>query len=670
MKHHQNSEENPSEGINKKNLGSHIDLEQQYRSLFDSNLFCVFLLDFEGNILDANNAALNLLGYTRADIPLHTIASLVGEDQMPLAHRTIEEIKQNGTQQSPITFSVKKKNGEHVWIEVEGSLIHRDGKPYAIQGIGRDITLQKITEQELKESENRYRSIFENTGTATVIIEEDTTISMANQEAENLTGFKRDEIEGKSWEEIMVKEELEMLREYHRLRRTDSDLPPRQYETKLIDKNGNVRDVFVTAALIPGMKRSIASLLDITDRKRDMKALQTSEEKFRKLVENADEAIIVAQEGILKFVNPKTTVITGYPSEELISKPFVEFIHPDDRSLVLERHNHRMSGKEVPEIYPFRIIDKEGKVRWVEINAVRIDWEGRPATLNFLTEITKRKQLEEQLFLKSRAIESSINAIAISDLDANLTYVNISFLRLWGYGNETEVLGRPAVDFWQTKEEALKVIESLHTQDQGNWLGELIARRKDGSLFDVQLSASLVRDENGKPVSMMGSFIDITKRKQAEESLKARERDLEIKTKSLEEINAALNLLLKKREEDKTELEEKVQLNIKQLIEPFLTKLKQSGLDERQKTLTTILESNLNDITSSFALDLSTRHLNLTPKEVKVANLIKQGKMSKEICEILGSSDEVIAFHRKNIRKKLGLLNKKVNLKSYLIAKA
>lgn len=399
------------------------------------------------------------------------------------------------------------------------------------------------------------------------------------------------------------------------------------------------------------------------------KHYENSEEKFRTLVENANEAIIVAQAGILKFANPKASKITGYSIEELTSKPFLEFVFPDDRAILIERYDLRIKGEKVPEIYSFRIFDKEGNIKWVENNVVRIDWEGKPATLNFLTEITERKQIEERLLRKKRAIESSINAIAFADLDANLTYINNSFLKLWGYSDQKEVLGKPVVDFWQKKEEASYMIESLYKNDQGSWIGELIARRKDSSEFIAQISASLVRDEDRKPICMMGSFLDITNRKQAEDALKARERDLEIKTKNLEEMNAALNVLLKKREEDKKEFEEKVLLNIKQLVEPYVVKLKYSGLDERQKALITIIESNLNDITSAFTFNLSSKHLNMTPSEVKIANLIKQGNTSKEICEILGSSEKVVAFHRQNIRKKLGLLNKKINLKSYLITK-
>jgi len=164
----------------------------------------------------------------------------------------------------------------------------------------------------------------------------------------------------------------------------------------------------------------------------------------------------------------------------------------------------------------------------------------------------------------------------------------------------------------------------------------------------------------------MGFNIDITEQKQAEGALKEREKELEIKTHNLEETNIALKVLLKRRDEDRRELEEKVLLNIKEIIVPYLEKLRKCGLNESQSTYVGILESNLKDIISSFSFRLSSAYLNLTPSEIKVANLVKQGKTNKEIAELLNFSSRTAAFHRERIRKKLGIKNKKTNLRSYL----
>jgi len=127
------------------------------------------------------------------------------------------------------------------------------------------------------------------------------------------------------------------------------------------------------------------------------KELTEIKDKYKKLINNATEAIFVAQEGYLKFFNPKTIKISGYNKEELSSKPFINFIHPDDRDMVVERHKIRLNGNEFLHKYPFRIIDKKGNLKWVEINATLIEWENKPATLNFLNDITERKLAEKHI---------------------------------------------------------------------------------------------------------------------------------------------------------------------------------------------------------------------------------------------------------------------------------
>ncbi|MCP4114113.1 MAG: hypothetical protein GY737_01700 [Desulfobacteraceae bacterium] len=177
-------------------------------------------------------------------------------------------------------------------------------------------------------------------------------------------------------------------------------------------------------------------------------------------------------------------------------------------------------------------------------------------------------------------------------------------------------------------------------------------------------------DEEGILVATVGINHDITVRKEAEEAMTkiniSLENNVRERTHNLEEMNTALRVLLRKREQDQTETEEKVLSNIKTLIAPYLSRLRESTLNTSQRALIEILESNLAEIVSAFSRQLSATDVNLTPSEIRVANLIKQGKTNKEIARILFLSIRTISFHRENIRKKLDLTNKKINLKSYL----
>lgn len=152
-----------------------------------------------------------------------------------------------------------------------------------------------------------------------------------------------------------------------------------------------------------------------------------------------------------------------------------------------------------------------------------------------------------------------------------------------------------------------------------------------------------------------------------ESRVRERTRELKEKTRSLQELNLALKVLLKKRDEDKIELEEKVLLNVRQLVLPYLEKLGKSGLSMIQATFVNIINSNLTDIISPFALTLTNKYFRLTPTEISLSNLIKQGQSTKEMSRLLNLSAKTIESHRKNIRRKLGITNRKANLRTHLI---
>jgi PAS domain S-box-containing protein len=333
------------------------------------------------------------------------------------------------------------------------------------------------------------------------------------------------------------------------------------------------------------------------------------------------------------------------------------------------------------------------------------DDDGKPiGTLCSFVDITRSRQAFEELRLKDYAIASSINGIVFGDLEGRVTYGNAAAIDLIGYTLE-EVLGWSILTFADNQEEAALIFAKV--LEKGSWIGEVAGRKKDGSRIVVHLSASLVHGEDGEPVCTLCSFVDVTEknraqedlrktldeleqrvagrtidlteaneklrreieeRKLAERNLRQKERELQLNALHLEETNIAMKVLLEQREKDKNELEEKVLTNVRGLLLPCLERLQGCRLNDRQKVYADILETNLQAIISPFLHRLSSRSLNLTPAEIQVAGLVKDGKSSKEIASLMNVSERGVEFHRNNIRRKLGLNNAKKNLRSYLLS--
>ncbi len=278
-------------------------------------------------------------------------------------------------------------------------------------------------------------------------------------------------------------------------------------------------------------------------------------------------------------------------------------------------------------------------------------------------DIIRQKLLEEKWFL---FMESATEGFGLLDADLNILEANSAAIEMVESGIKgMNIIGKNINEFMpEAKEGGLfdKFIEVIKTGEAFSSEREYMLPPKFGE--HVYLVFKAFRVGNG-----LGLIVrDITERKRDERKLKKREAELEEKTKALEDINTALKVLLKKREEDKSDLQKNVVFNIEKLIRPNLEKLKEGRLDFRQKTRLEIMESNLNDVVSPFLPEMSQKLLSLSPIEIRVANFIKQGKTTKEIAELFSLSTKTIDFHRDTIRKKLGIKNKKINLKTFLLS--
>jgi len=266
----------------------------------------------------------------------------------------------------------------------------------------------------LLESEKKYRSIFESTGTAILIIEEDMTISMVNSQFKKLCGYSKEEIEGKKkWTEFVTKEDLEKIKRYHSQRRINPGSAPISYEFRFKGRDGKIKDIFLTVGMISKTKQSIASLLDITESKKTREELRGSKDKYQLLLENQTDLVVkVDTDGRFLFVSPSYCEIFGKTKEELLGNKFMPLVHKDDREATIkamenlykppyacymEQRGKTKDGWRWLAWADKSVLDKDGKV--VEIVGVGRD----------ITERKQNEKLQQVLYNISKAANSPIS---------------------------------------------------------------------------------------------------------------------------------------------------------------------------------------------------------------------------------------------------------------------
>jgi len=358
----------------------------------------------------------------------------------------------------------------------------------------------------------------------------------------------------------------------------------------------------------------------------------------------------------------------------------LSMVHPDDREL-LDSEVKKSVRDKTPYHIDVRIINPDGR-EWVmkARGVINCDDSGNTVRLDGTAQdITERKQITEELRASEGRFRSLVETISdwIWEVDSNgvYTYVSPNIRDILGYAPE-EVLGKTPFDLMPPDEarRVSDIFSSIIASKEPFYKLENLNVHKDGHMVTLETSGNPFFDESRQLAGYRGIDRDITQRKQVEEDLKkyrqrlehlVKERtdELEKQKIALEQKNIALREIIGQIELEKNKMRENILGNVDELIIPILKRAKLKGIGEKQIDL---IEQNLKKITSSFGVTLSSKKLKLTPREIDICNIVEKGLTNKEMSDFLNISIQSIEGYRKNIRKKLGLSNKKVNLTTYL----
>lgn len=410
---------------------------------------------------------------------------------------------------------------------------------------------------------------------------------------------------------------------------------------------------------------------EVEERKKVEAALKESELKYRGIFENIADVYYRADlEGRVLLASPSAVETLGYESlDEIVGKNIAKDFYSDPQARENFLNQILKNGKAK---FHSVLKCKDGKSIIAETNSRLVyDANGEVVGLEgIFRDITDRVDAEKRLKQSEERfrmlVETMHEGLVVQDETGRITYGNRAFFEMLGRP-EAKLVGRPLADFFERKDKNLYKKQMLTLGEEVKSI-EMTWVDQNGKKISTRVSPVPLYEGGGRLKGTFAVVTDITDLKETENTLRKREAQLKTKRDNLEEVNAALKVLLQKREEDKIELEDNVMSSVAKLIKPYFEKIKKTDLNEQQRAFLSIMESNFNEITSPFARKMSMKYLNLTTAELQIANMIKQGHITKKIAKLRRISPRTVDTHRKNIRRKLGLENKKANLRSHLLS--
>jgi PAS domain S-box-containing protein len=376
--------------------------EEKYRAILESIEEGYYEVDLRGNITFCNDYLCKILGYPREELVGTNNRRYMNQANAKIVFDTFNRVFLTGVPTKSLAWELLHRDGSTRTVEVSVSLIRNaQAEPVGFRGILRDITEKKLADEALRESEEKYRELVDHApaGIYEVDFIQRKFVTVNDVMCEYVGYTKEELLDNMTPFDILTDESKALFME-RMAKIFAGEKVPQAVEYTAKTKDGRIIWVMLNHKLIydKGFPRGARAVVhNITERKMAEEALRKSEERYRFLVDNANDAIFVAQDGLIKFPNPKTLEILGYSEADLARIPYMDLVHPDDRAILSEFRQKTHGGKASTTSYSIRVRNSADEEIWAHISSVPIVWEDRPATLNFVRDITVQKRAEDEL---------------------------------------------------------------------------------------------------------------------------------------------------------------------------------------------------------------------------------------------------------------------------------
>jgi PAS domain S-box-containing protein len=620
------------------------DSEAQFRQLFEKAPVGIAIADKGGKIIKYNDAFLSPGKFKPADVTeLNNLEALCHN---PKGYRNILSIYEKRGFVDKAELKLKCKTGQPYDCLLSLSpILYQDEA--CIQIIVQDISWHKRIEKLLRDSRQRFIALVETTSDWIWEVDKNGAYIFCNQKIRDILGYDPADMIGKTPFEFMPENEAGRIAEI--FKKISGDRQPFSELTNIIlHRDG--RQVVLETGGVPFFNEQ-GELLGFRGISRDVTERRRIEDELKR-----------AHDQLEVRVKDRAAELTEA-----------------NRRLKQEIAERQLAEKNLRYHIDFENFITRITAKFVHLAFDEID----SGIVDALKDLGEFAVLERSLILLYPEDQNFPNIAyqwCAEGIDPIIQddVLRLSTTTMFSWGNDLfqrgELIYVPNTSDLLSRPDVSKTFREIFTKRFQSRFFLLVPMNYGESVIGI-LGVDSTHTVKSWPQEIINMFAilgeifaNLIQRKQAWQTLRQREHELLWKTENLEEMNAALKVLLKKREDDKIEIEEKMLLNVKQLIEPYLGNLKQTRLSERQANLVDIIETNLDEIISPFARDFISVYYRFTPKEIQISNFVQQGKTNKDIAEIMNLSVKSIEFHRNNIRTKLGIKNGKTNLRTYLMS--